>query len=232
MHRHELVEHKRTLDSISKCPKCSKIFSDRLQLHQHNKYAHACDTSQCNLCSRIFKSSFSLKNHMKNVHVEAIYECDICNKKCRQRKNIKHHIMTVHVKETKFICNECGRTFTNISAWRVHESKPCRPQQNRENGIYDPNPIFECSLCFTKLSDLVYGRLHYQKVHKLADISNVCMICNYLASTPDELYEHLNEKHQSLRCPLCKRFLKSQISFKSHMANHSTKERPYECNVS
>lgn len=233
MRRHELVEHKRTMDSISPCTKCSKIFTDPHQLRMHNKYTHApLVSSQCHVCSLVFKSSFRLKNHMKHVHVEAIYECDICKKKFRQKKNLKVHMMNVHVRDAKFICKTCGRTFTNQITWKLHESRPCSIPQNLRDRNYDPNPIFSCSVCFAKFTDLNYGRLHYQKVHQIADVSNVCMICNYLTATPDELNEHLSVNHSSLSCSICKRFFKSQISLKSHIATHSKKERPFECAVS
>lgn len=235
MQRHELVEHKRTIDSISPCPKCRKIFTDPYRLTRHNRTAHApLVSSQCHLCSRIFKNSFRLKTHLKNVHGEAIFECDICTRKFRQKKNLKIHIMAVHAKEAKFICTACGRPFTTHLNLKLHEAKPCRIFEiyRAENRVYNPNPIFSCSLCSIKFSDLGYGKTHYQKIHKITDVSGVCMICNHLSSSPDDLSEHLNTNHSALSCSVCKRFFKSQISLKSHIATHSKKERPFECKVS
>lgn len=230
MRRHEVVEHKRTIDTISPCPKCSKVFLDLTRLRAHIKNTHApLVSSQCHVCSRIFSTSYLLSRHMKNVHVNTMHECDICKRKFRQKKNLKLHIMIVHVREAKFICTKCGRKFTNQITWKKHEE---RPSCARKYQTYNPNPIFSCSLCDLKFCDQNYGRSHYQKKHQIQDFSIICLICNCLTSSPDELSKHLREKHHDLCCSLCKRYLKSQISFKSHMASHSTKERPFACKVS
>lgn len=236
MKRHEVVEHKRSLDSISQCSKCSKVFPDMPRLRMHMKTTHApLVSSQCHVCSQIFKSSFRLRQHIRNVHVEAIFECDICQRKFRQKKNLKVHIEVVHVREEKFICTACGMKFTNQTSWRKHEARPqCQKSQvvRKEIRTFNPNPIFSCSMCSMKFSDQHYGRVHYQKIHKVEDISGICLICNNLSPSKNELNEHLHAKHPELSCPVCKRFFKSKITLKSHIATHSAKERPFECEVS
>lgn len=237
MKHHELVEHKRSIDTISQCPKCNKVFKDKTLLRWHMNKTHApLVPSQCDVCSLIFKNNGRLILHMKNVHVEAIFECDICQRKFRQKKNLKIHIMKVHVREAKFICTACGRKFTGHTSLKRHEALPkcLPPSQNfrRENRTYNPNPIFSCSMCSLKFSNLQSGRIHYRNVHKVEDKSGICLICNDLSPSKDKLYDHLRAKHPHLSCPVCKRFFKTRISLKSHIATHSTKERPFECEVS
>lgn len=232
LQRHELVEHKRSIDSISPCPKCKKIYTDPFQLRMHDRKAHApIVLSQCHICSKIFSNGYRLKNHMNHIHVEARFECDICTRKFRQKKYLKLHMETVHIREANFICTSCGKTFTNQVAWKVHQSKSCQIYNSSYRARL-PNPKYACSLCHVKFSDIPYGRIHYQKMHQIKDVSLVCPICNYLSSSQDDLSAHMSATHLELACPICKRFLKSQITLKNHIASHSTKERLFECKVS
>lgn len=232
LQRHELVEHKRTMDTISPCPKCPKIFTDPFQMRMHDKKAHApIVLSQCHICSKVFTNGYRLKNHMNHIHVEARFECDMCGRKFRQKKYLKLHMTVIHSKEANFICTSCGKTFTNQCSWKLHESKPCKIS-NASFGDKRPNPKYSCSLCKLKFSDLPYARIHYQKVHQITDVSGVCHICNYLSCSPDDLSAHLAATHSELACSICKRYLKSQITLKHHIATHSTKERLFECTVS
>lgn len=228
MKHHKLNEHLRTIDTITHCKKCNKVYKDSQLLKRHVSRSHApVVVSKCGICCKQFDNTMRLQQHVNTVHVEPRFECDICSKLFRTRKHMSHHIKTVHSKVANYICFRCGERFKYQSTWKTHESKTCP----RITGVKTKLNRYSCSLCNQKMTILSYGRLHYRNVHKVKDVSNVCVICNHLSESKEELLKHMNLMHADLVCPICKRFYKEKLILKTHMETHSSKERPFECPV-
>lgn len=179
--------------------------------------------SQCHICSKIFRSQRKLQRHVE-THADPSLKCDICLKMFRLKKHIVWHMQNTHIRNITCICTKCGKNFSDYGAWKQHEGRTC-PQISKEKERYS------CSLCDRKFSDLPYSRKHYRNKHNITDMSNICMMCNYLACSTDDLCKHQEEMHINLRCTLCKRYYSSDIALKLHIAKHSTKERSFMCSV-
>lgn len=182
--------------------------------------------SRCHVCSKVFRSQQKLRQHIE-IHSDPTFECDICSRKFRLKKYITWHIQHAHIKDTKYICTKCGKNFYDYSVWKKHEDGICSQQLKAQS----MRRKYSCNLCEWKYSSLSSGRKHYRNVHRIADMSILCTICNHLASSTDELNEHQSKMHFELRCTVCKRFYNSDVALKLHIATHSTKERLFECSV-
>lgn len=231
---HDLAEHKRTIDTISVCTKCSRVFTDPYRLQQHMKMVHSDPLvpSQCHICSKIFRSARKLQQHVE-THSEKTLKCDICSKMFRLKKHIVWHMQNSHIRNVTCICTKCGKKFSDHGAWKQHENRTC-PLILSENPLGSralSSGRYACSLCDRKFSDLPYSRKHYRKEHHIADMSIICMMCNYLAFSADDLAKHHDKMHTDLRCTVCKRYYNSDIALKLHIAKHSTKERSFVCSV-
>lgn len=180
--------------------------------------------SQCHVCSKIFRNQMRLRLHV-DTHTEPSLQCDICSRMFRLKKHIIRHMQITHIRNINCICSKCGKQFTDSDAWRLHKSKICSQIENYDDGK------FSCSLCHRKFSTLNYGRTHYRKEHLIDDMSMVCLVCNHLALSSKELSNHQDCMHSELRCPTCKRFCKTDVSLKLHVANHSSKDRSFVCSV-
>lgn len=189
--------------------------------------------SQCHICSKIFRNQIRLRLHV-DTHSEPSLQCEICSKMFRLKKHIVYHMQTTHIRNINCICSKCGKYFTDYGTWKVHESKTCSQITfdggNRHAPVYKTGK-FSCSLCQRKFSALNYGRTHYRKEHQISDMSRICLVCNHLASSSNELSIHQDCMHSELRCPMCKRFCKTDVSLKLHMAKHSSKDRSFVCSV-
>jgi hypothetical protein len=88
-----------------------------------------------------------INGNKKNVEsiktINAIYSCDICNFQCKHKWNYDKHLLTekhqknVHgnTEETKHICNQCNKEYTNSSGLWKHK-KHCVI-----NDVREPEPL-------------------------------------------------------------------------------------------
>lgn len=149
----------------------------------------------------------------------------------RLKKHIVWHMQNTHIRSTTCICTKCGKHFSDYGAWKLHENRTCPQISNGKPQLSRALARFSCSLCDRRFSDLPYSRKHYRKEHHITDMSIICMMCNYLACSADDLSKHQDEMHIDLRCTVCKRYYNSDIALKLHIAKHSTKERSFVCSV-
>lgn len=185
--------------------------------------------SQCHICSKIFRNQVRLRLHVE-THSEPRLQCDICSKMFRLKKHMVWHMQNTHIRNINCICSKCGKYFTDYSAWKFHESKACSAAIAQRAPL-DRTGKFSCNLCHRKFSTLNYGRTHYRKEHHIEDMTRICLVCNHLASSANELGNHQECMHIELRCPICKRFCKTDVSLKLHIAMHSSKDRSFVCSV-
>ena len=94
------------------------------------------------------------------VHAAGQHECDLCKKKFKTKQSVLLHKNGVHNGEKAFICNVCGKGFTQKSTLVYHKI------------AHDPDTFeknIKCEVC-----DKVFFRekimKHYMKVHRTPSI--------------------------------------------------------------
>ena len=92
-------------------------------------------------------NTLEINGNIKNVEniktINAMYSCDICNFQCKHQWNYDKHLLTEkhqknvlgNTEETKHICNQCNKEYTNSSGLWKHK-KHCIVNDNRE-----PEPL-------------------------------------------------------------------------------------------
>ena len=82
---------------------------------------------QYSMCERGFFSSSSLKEHELAHRGEKPHKCPHCEYASNIRGNVRKHINNIHTKEAKYMCKDCGKSFTNscsrLLCERSHEKK-------------------------------------------------------------------------------------------------------------
>jgi len=80
-------------------------------------------------------NTLEINGNIKNVEniktINAMYSCDVCNFQCKHKWNYDKHLLTekhqknVHgnTEETKHICNQCNKEYTNSSGLWKHKKK-------------------------------------------------------------------------------------------------------------
>lgn len=110
---------------------------------------------QCSDCKKIFSSRCNLKRHVNVVHLGIKkYSCLKCFKKFGQQRQLMHHLATIHNKNHKknkkpnekkevekqstnnkkndaFICEKCGKSFSQKGNLKRHEKSHARIKEYR-----------------------------------------------------------------------------------------------------
>jgi len=106
-------------------------------------------------------NTLEINGNIKNVEniktINAMYSCDICNFQCKHKWNYDKHLLTKkHLQnvngehtETKHICNQCNKEYTNSSGLWKHK-KHCVINHNREpeplENTFIPNNVINTEL--------------------------------------------------------------------------------------
>lgn len=112
------------------CSLCKQLFSNLLQLRQH-EYRHTFTLMQLSLdcfepqhptsaryrCSRC-PASFTLKSnadrHERTIHFKHKHlQCTYCFKHFRDRTDLNRHLVSVHSGERGYACPSCSRAFAS-----------------------------------------------------------------------------------------------------------------------
>lgn len=106
----------------------------------------------CTTCQSRFPDFERLKEHIKTSKKCKIVNltCEVCDKVCDTKKALYAHTLTHRYKST-FVCDECGKTYTNRFNLENHKSS-VHGEQIEEYGS-----IYKCKVCenqFTNRKDL------------------------------------------------------------------------------
>ena len=88
------------------CPKCDKVFSQKVSLKQHLHSVLPCNItkppkkniqqtyrpSQCPECMKVFTQNVNMKIHLKSIHQGIKVKCEYCSKTASNKSNLKKHI--------------------------------------------------------------------------------------------------------------------------------------------
>lgn len=152
LNQHQNVKH---LGVRFTCLYCNKAYQDRSYLRAHVSSCHleqeiSEEQISCPICSRPFGSENKLKKHLK-YHKDSEARnaiCDICG---RTVSNLRDHMRT-HTGIKSFVCQTCGRGFTQKKQLMVHIR------------VHTKEKPYECEICrksFTQKGTLtIHLRTH------------------------------------------------------------------------
>jgi len=139
-----LENHKKEPE-IHKCDQCSKIFTTKTHLleHQLNR-----------VCQKVAENMIDVAESKDAIR----FKCEFCTKSYKQKKNLQSHIKQIHQKQEDFSCDLCGGIkFSTKGALTRHHK-----QKHQITGpIQSQNLVCKiCSKQFNNKSNLKKHQLH------------------------------------------------------------------------
>lgn len=178
----------------------------------------------CMKCKNKFNSLADLKQHVfqKNACTALQLTCKVCDKTFDNRKRLQQH-SKVHETKTKYICDQCGKTYTNQFNLENHKSS--------QHGEYleESQNIFKCRLCNEKYSNRTDLYLH-MKTHTKETQQLLCDTCGKCFANAHNLKSH-QKVHLDIRpfaCTLCPKRFRTRLILRQHLHVH-TGIKEFQC---
>lgn len=194
--RHMIVSHTNGNNEVE-CPICNKSIGKNYSLKRHIRVFHEeqdelrkphkpykIRTKLCDICGQPFETESALTIHRKDAHnLEPVSHkakrlpCPHCDKTICGKNGLRVHIKTVHEKRRDFMCNQCGRCFTQLISLQAHV-------KHIHFGVERSFPCKHCSKIFTNPRS---RQLHVEKLHKTLQ----CIKCNQMFALRKHLAQHV-----------------------------------------
>lgn len=206
------------------CKVCDRWFYRRAHLQSHEVIHTGERNFRCNSCPNMYKSSRNLRRHIKSAHLgEKPFVCDLCGKEFSQKTVLEAHHNT-HIQEKNYSCEVCSKKFKSNKLLKLHILRHVRTEQPKQ----DTAPL-ECDICHKFYSSKLSLRSHKQ-TH--ADAKIACTFCGKSFKIMAHLKVHLRShtKEQPYECEECHKKFGYESSLRSHRLVHSN-QRPYKCDI-
>ncbi|XP_059608031.1 uncharacterized protein LOC132255877 [Phlebotomus argentipes] len=216
------IEEEQPVKKEFKCPQCSKVFREQLNVQRHLKTHTNLLPYPCSFCKESFKTILLLTQHLKAHCGEKISRterrADHVPKKNSRKRRKRREIARI------FNCLYCKKTFScEMYAKRhiknVHRGFPLE--------MID-GPV-DCVICQKSFGDLETLKEHVRS-HDAEAFE--CAHCGKRFFSRYAIRRHVQmvhiKAHVSLPCPQCDKVLRGTKAFLRHQQSHSNQE-PFKC---
>ncbi|KAK7080876.1 hypothetical protein SK128_024478 [Halocaridina rubra] len=200
------------------------------------------DNRTCKECNITFNSPLILIEHSEANHIANI--CHICGFTTTYQNKLDRH-MVKHTKEKSFICDMCGKQYSQKQNLRDHISRNhseedassrypfscehCKRMYRNESNLlkHQERKGGQCEICGQQLACM---GMVFQ--HKKNHISCKCEYCDKVFQSRSALQIHVNIKHKDkgLQCSMCPKKFLFPSYLKLHFANaHSQSSPKFKC---
>ncbi|XP_029035221.2 zinc finger protein 1 homolog isoform X5 [Osmia bicornis bicornis] len=116
----EHLERKHASEYKYDCEYCGKKFKVKGDMRLHVRFKHKEGPIVCDVCGKTCSNSNSLYVHQKWAHFKPKYECAICKRRMVTQENLDQHILLQHERRESFVCEECGKSFSENHRLKQH----------------------------------------------------------------------------------------------------------------
>lgn len=178
----------------------------------------------CMKCKNKFDSLADLKQHVFQTNSCTTVEltCKICDKTFETRKRLNAHAK-VHEEKAKFICDKCGKMYTNQFNLENHKSS--------QHGEYldECQNVYKCRICCEKYNNRTDLYSH-MKTHTKDTQELLCDTCGKCFNNPHNLKSH-QRVHLNIRpfaCEACPKRFRNRLLLRQHLHVH-TGIKEFQC---
>lgn len=205
------------------CLYCGKEFAFASQVRRHLLSHEGSFTSPhvCPICNKALASKYILKIHIAEVH-EGVksFVCDVCGRMFSNNTGLKWHMIT-HTGAKNYSCDDCGSAFSRLTILKNHKF--------RAHGKAPKQPL-TCEVCGMQFLQESRLRNHMAKHMKE---SHSCPHCDKVFAHKNNLTTHIkgiHEQNKNYECQYCSRRFGNSYNLKVHIRIH-TGDKPYVCKL-
>ncbi|XP_037029946.1 zinc finger protein 2-like [Bradysia coprophila] len=186
-----------------------------LPKRKRNSTANSQSPAICDICGKQFTHRRMLQSHLKRHDPSKWDKCEICNKSFPD--GLKRHMRT-HSGERPFTCDQCGASYTQSFALKIHKASHD-----------DSGKQYFCDICSN--GKAYYNRFKFKyhvRSHFVVKTMRTCEICGFKTNN---LKSHIITRHSTLRpfkCDICGETFKFKAVYRTHLLIHS-ESTPFSC---
>ncbi|XP_023288634.1 zinc finger protein 271-like [Orussus abietinus] len=187
----------------------------------------------CDICDASVDDDDLLRAH-KKVHLPKLKTCNMCQVECSSIYALFEHKKDIHNLykrvNLKFVCDLCGKYFSNSWQWENHEENVCPKKFSKYTCKY-------CKICFSTNHKLT-RHLRKHKMEMLDDPSVTiykCIACPKVFVDKEFYQKHRNvhdpECWDKYKCKLCNRSFRDNVRLKEHHQSIHEGIKPHQCDI-
>ena len=204
------------------CPKCSKIYSEKLQLDFHMRFHTGEFKFWCDKCLKGFIKKEHYENHMIANHKGRLLLCEYCTKSFQSISLLKQHV-TGH-ENVKFWCEKCLKGFIEKEHYDNHMI------------VNHKSRLLLCEYCAQPFKSMSVLKQHLKEHGGKSDVSQVgqekikpnedgrwqCPSCPKTYSRVSHLERHMPVHTGNFQfwCEICEKGFCQKTPYEDHMKKH------------